>query len=83
MKTAKNQKSALSFFDFWPISLIFSPRIKNVLKIMPLRIAKCVTFLLVKLETSFWCQGTCFGEWESIWNHFQRPQVDLNVKNRM
>ena len=32
---------------------------------------------------AFWCQAICFCEQEIISNHFQRPQVDLKVKNGM
>ena len=42
-----------------------------------------VTQLLSMLETWFWCQNPCFWVWAIIWDHFQRPHVDLEVKNRV
>ena len=93
MKTAKNDKNIFlpwptdkikcpQFFYFLPISLKFWCVFKYVWKIMPLRMAKCVTFLLDMLETSFWCQTTCFLEWEEIiWNHSWRFGFGVKLVN--
>ena len=33
------------------------------------------------LETWFWCQNQRFVVWLIIWENFQKPQIDLKVKN--
>ena len=40
-----------------------------------------VTQLLSMLETWFWWLHQCFGVWGIIWDHFQKPQIDLKAKN--
>ena len=37
--------------------------------------------VLDMLETWFWCQTPCFWIWGIIWDHLQKPQIDLNVTN--
>ena len=33
------------------------------------------------LETCFWCQNQRFVVWLIIWDHFQKPQIDLKANN--
>ena len=33
------------------------------------------------LQTWFWCQNPCFGLWGITGDHFQKPQINLKVKN--
>ena len=40
-----------------------------------------VTQLLSMLETWFLWQNQCFGVWGIIWDHFQKPKIDLKAKN--
>ena len=40
-----------------------------------------VTQVLSMQETWFWWQNQCFGVWGIIWDHFQKPQIDLKPKN--
>ena len=42
---------------------------------------KFLTLVLDMLETWFWCQTPCFWVWGIIWDHLQKPQIDLNVTN--
>ena len=35
------------------------------------------------LETWFWWQNQCFGVWRIIWDHFQKPLINLKAKNWM
>ena len=35
------------------------------------------------LETWFWWQNKCFGVLGIIWDHVQKPQIDLKANNRM
>ena len=44
-------------------------------------LTKSVTLLLDMLETWFWCQTPGFWVWGIIWDHFQKPQIDLKAKN--
>ena len=45
--------------------------------------SETVTFVLSLLESKFWILNPCFGPWEIIWDHFQKSQTHLKVKNRV
>ena len=45
--------------------------------------SEIVTLVLSMLETWFWCQIPYFWVKGIIWDHFQEPQLNLKVKNRV